>query len=149
MRGFPPIHVIAFTLAFALLAIPLSHLTFARPSGPVARTEGSENASAKDARLGTYVRVRLAHVPVSLSLKLDGAELLPAGEQKPQKGQVEFQTSLPFPNEGIEILVTAQWPAGTQDTAVTIELEPEEKESRVQTQWSTGDSMSKPFAYNW
>lgn len=153
MRGFPPLHVIAFTLAFALLAIPLSHLTFARPDGggPAKDngTPATTAAAATKTKLTTYARLRLAHLPVSLSVTLDGIELLPVDGQKPLEGNVEFETALSFPNEGIELVVTAQWPAGTPDTAVTLELEPEEKEARTQTQWSTGESMSKPFAYTW
>ena len=34
MRGSPPLHLVLFVIGFALLAMPLAQLTFARPIAP-------------------------------------------------------------------------------------------------------------------
>lgn len=156
MRGFPPLHVIAFTLAFALLAIPLSHLTFARPDTGAKAVEGATAPAEPTTNLvPVLVRVRMAHVPTSLSLKFDGSqEILPPELQKPSSGTIEFRTKLTLPKQardGIEIFATAAWPAGTPDTAITLDLEPEaEMESKSFTQWTSGSpELSAPFKYSW
>lgn len=147
MRGFPPIHVLAFAIAFALLAIPLSHLTFARPDeAPVQHVLAEEKTGNK---VPTFIRVRLAHLPTSLSLMVDGRELLSPEQQKPQEMDLSLDTELAISEVGLEILATATWPEGTPDTPLTLELEPSEKENRNLTNWSAGPQLSAAYTFHW
>ncbi len=150
MRGSPVLHVLLFLLAFAMLALPLSHLTFARPAAGLEAVDAPETPAGRE--VPVVIRVRLAHLPVSLSLKLDNQEeLLPPAEKKPARGVIEFERTITIPAEGIEIFTTATWPDGTPDTAVTIELEPRaDLASRSVTQWTEGGTeLSVPFTFSW
>ena len=147
MRGFPPLHVLIFAVAFALLALPLSRLTFARPdAAPTSHVKTEKKAEDK---VPTFIRMRLAHVPISLSLQVDGHELLSPEQQKPKETEISLDTEIAIPADGIEIIATATWPDGTPDTALTLELEPNEKENRSLTNWSTGNKLSAPYTFRW
>ncbi len=147
MRGFPPLHVLTFAVAFALLAIPLSHLTFARlDETPVALVKAEQRV---DGTVATFIRVRLAHQPATLSLTVDGKELLSPEQQKPQELDLSFETALIIPADGLEIYARATWPEGTPDTAVTIDLEPSEKDPKSKTNWSTGPALKAPYQFQW
>lgn len=147
MRGFPPLHVLTFAIAFALLAIPLAQLTFARPDeAPVAQVRVEQKAGNK---VPTFMRIRLAHVPTSLSLKVEGHELLSPEQQKPTETDISLDTEITIPAEGLEILATATWPEGTPDTALTLDLEPSEKENRSLTNWSAGNHLSAAYTFHW
>ncbi len=155
MRGFPPLHVIIFTLAFALLAIPLSRLTFARPEPSVTTAHAGGVGDSPAYEVPMLVRVRTAHLPSTLSLMLDGRmELLRQEYQRPTESTFEFERNIPLPRnlaDGIEIFARATWPEGTPDTALTIELEPlEDLSSRSATQWSGGSTeLAAPFSFSW
>ncbi|QIF01316.1 hypothetical protein [Roseimicrobium sp. ORNL1] len=137
-----------FVVAFALLAIPLARLTFARvDEKPVHTTSKVEMAASE--KVPTFIRVRLAHVPTSLSLKVDGHELLAAEQQKPKETDISFNTEIAIPADGLEILATATWPEGTPDTALTLDLEPSEKENRSLTNWSAGNQLSAAYTFHW
>jgi len=144
MRGFPPLHILAFALAFALFAVPLARLTFARPS-PVARQ--SPPATSEAETTPTLLRLRLAHTPETLSVTLNGKELLKPDAVK--NASAASRVNLDIPTEGLELLVNATWPTGTPDTAVTIELEPDGLDSQSQTRWSSGSTLQEPFSYYW
>jgi hypothetical protein len=147
VRGFPPLHVLLFAIAFALLALPLSRLTFARPDEmPTEHVRVEEKAHS---RVPTFIRVRLAHRPTSLSLKVEGRELLSAEQQKPTETDIPLDTELVIPADGLEILATATWPEGTPDTALTLELEPSEMENRSLTNWSAGNQLSAAYTFHW
>ncbi|WP_113956904.1 hypothetical protein [Roseimicrobium gellanilyticum] len=136
--------MIAFIIAFALLSIPLSHLTFARvDKKPVVQDKAQNKAEEK---VPTYIRVRLAHVPASLSIKVQGQELLSPEQQKPTATSISFEAELAIPAEGLEIIASATWPEGTPNTALTLDLEPSEKQNRSLTNWSKGNKLS-PTSY--
>lgn len=147
MRGFPPLHVLTFAIAFALLAVPLSQLTFARPDEMPAIAARVEKEPSD--KVPTFIRVRLAHVPTSLSLKVDGHELLPSEQQKPDETDLSLNAEISIPADGLEIFVTAAWPDGTPETALTLDLEPSEKENRSLTNWSSGNQLSAAYTFRW
>lgn len=142
MRGSPPLHLVLFAVAFVLLAIPLSHLTFARPEPEVNPTE----AQPSD-KIATQLRVRFAHTPVSISIKLDGNELFTARIQ--DRSAASVATELTIPKEGLEFVVSVVWPEGTPDTAFTMEVEPEAMDMQSQTHWSSGSRMEEFYTYQW
>lgn len=148
MRGFPPLHVFIFVVVFALLAIPLARLTFARVDEAPVRTARVEKEDP--GKVPTFIRIRLAHVPTSLSLKVEGQELLSPEQQKPDNTKISFDTELAIPAEGkLEISAAATWPEGTPSTALTLELEPSDKQNQSQTSWSIGNKLSAAYTFNW
>jgi hypothetical protein len=144
MRGSPPLHLILFVIGFALLAVPLAQLTFARAERSA--TLPSQHAIDKTPII---VRMRFAHAPSSVSLKLDGIEVLPTSSTQHPATRIEARAALPLPPEGIELSIAAKWPEGTPDTAVTIELEPDGLEAQSQTRWSRKHEMNDVLAYEW
>lgn len=146
MRGSPLLHLLVCAAAFALFAVPLAKLTIARPQAFAAKavTVGANQSATLRHAL---IRVRYAHVPQSLSLKLDGKELLTVPDQKSQS--LEIETNLPLSKYGIEFALTARWPAGTPGTAVTVEVEPDELDARRETRWSDSGSMDEILSFSW
>lgn len=147
MRGSPLLQCLIGAIAFALFAVPLARLTFARaevkPMGRASQTT-PETAGAKHA----VIRVRYAHPPKSLSLKLGGRELIPASTS-PRPSPVETATELAIPQGGIELVLAACWPDGTPDTAVTVELEPDEFDTLRETRWSSGPALNEILSFKW
>jgi len=144
MRGTPPLHLVLFFVVFGALSVPLAKLTFARPAPPP-MAPAKETAEATP----TVIRLRFAHVPQSVSLKLGGTELLPAAVASHPSGNMETRADLKLPPDGIELVLTAAWPDGTPDTAVTVELEPDGLDTQSQTRWSDSTSLSEPLTYQW
>lgn len=145
MRGFPPVQIFLLVLAFALLAIPLSHLTGNVVVRPSEVDEPGAKAAAKE--ISAWVRLRWAHPPTRLSLMHDGAELL----QKPDltAGSLEFKTRLKPGRNTEEWLVDATWPEGTPDTALTLEVQPDGRDTRQDTRWSSAGTLSDVITLSW
>lgn len=145
MRGFPPLHLLVLAIAFSLVAVPLAQLTFARPQAPAMV---KMQASTGTVGVNTYILLRFAHLPEKLTVKI-GDQVLLDGTKTSPVSTMEAQAALVIPKEGIELQLDATWPVGTPDTAATIELIPDEKESRSQTHWSSGPSMSQIYSFTW
>lgn len=147
MRGSPLLQCLIGALGFGLFAIPLVQLTFARAAvAPTTRTAPAA-AAASDAR-HTFIRLRFAHPPKFCSLKLGGVELMPQSAVPPGS-PIETEARLAIPSGGIDLALTAQWPGGTPDTAVTVELEPDELDARRETRWSTGPALTEILSFKW
>ncbi len=144
MRGSPPLQLAILLLGFFALAVPLVQLTSARPAALAGRPAPAAEAAATRAVL---IRVRHAHNPASLSLKLGGKELLP----QPNTGAspLEIRTTIAIPAEGIEFSLHATWPAGTPDTALTLEVEPDALDTQSQTLWSIDGRIDDTLAFAW
>jgi hypothetical protein len=147
MRGSPLLHCLIGAIAFALFAIPLARLTIARPNEiPAHRT--SEEAAKPAGTKHTFIRIRFAHQPQSLSLKQSDKELIPASST-PLTSPIEIETSLPITPDGLELSLAAQWPNGTPDTAITVELEPNELDTRRETRWSDKFISQEILNFKW
>lgn len=145
MRGSPLIQCLVGALAFALFAIPLARLTIARPGVVVSSVPAPANAA--EAR-HTIIRIRFAHPPQTLTLKLADRDLLPP-LPSPVASPFEAEALLPFTKDNLELNLTAQWPEGTPETALTVELEPDELDSRAQTLWSAGAVLNSILTFQW
>lgn len=139
MRGFPPIQIFLLCLMFIVLAVPLSHLT-----GNTSNAKAIKPAAAVNS-VKALLRLRYAHPPTRLSLKIADQELLTAIAASP----IEIETSLAAANDGVDVFLSATWPAGTPDTALTLELEPDGLASRSETRWSSGGSLDEVITYSW
>lgn len=148
MRGSPPLHLTLFLVGFILLAVPLAHLTFARP----AAMEHVKTLAVPEATADTtpaIVRIRFAHGPELLSVKLDGRELVSPAALQAAKSVIEIKESLLLNSDGLELFVNARWPAGTPDTALSLELEPDGLDMQSQTRWTSGSQLSEAFTFHW
>lgn len=143
MRGAPPLHLVILAVAFALFAIPLAQLTFARHETVMEKREIPKTVVT---RTETLLHIRFAHVPRSLSLKLDDRELIPS---VPFVSPLDVRTEMVIPSDGIDIMLDVTWPEGTPETAVTIELEPDGLDTKSQTRWSTGGQLREILPYTW
>ncbi len=142
MRGYPPIHLLLLMLAFGALAVPLVNLTTARTATASApRVEQAPNSH--ESRL----RLRFAHQPKTVSLKVSDKDLL-AGVQ-PRDSLFEAKAELSIPVDGIEFILTAEWPEGTADTALTLEIEPDGLDGKTETRWSSGGALTEVISFQW
>lgn len=141
MRGFPPIQIFLLVLAFVVLAIPLSILT--GTATPVKAAEVKKVVEEKGVK--GLVRVRYAHRPVTLSVRVGEKELIQGVEESP----MEVDAPLPSTKDGVDVFVKATWPEGTPDTAVTVELEPDGLATRSETRWSSAASLDEVITFEW
>jgi hypothetical protein len=142
MRSSPPVQLAFVVLGFLVLAWPLIQLTSSGPAVAAQKVEQAEPQAATPCLL----RVSYAHPPQSLSLKLGKRELL---STTGSGGLTEFQAELPLAKEGLELQVTAQWPAGTPRTALTVELEPDGLDAQSQTRWTDSGDMDELLLFLW
>lgn len=142
MRGFPPIQIFLLCLAFVVLAIPLIQLTgSSRAEQPVIKPV----VKASPAHAGVWLRLRYAHAPATLSVKVGSQELIHEVKASP----IEVKAMLPDVRKGLDVFLSAEWPPGTPDTAITLELEPDGLDSRAETRWSSGGSLDEVLTFAW
>ena len=140
MRGFPPIQIFLLCLMFGVLAVPLSHLTGETSN---AKVVASSSETVPDVK--ALLRLRFAHRPSSLSLKVADLEELSAVGDSP----METEVSLPALDHGVDVFLVATWPEGTPDTALTLEIEPDGFEVRSETRWSSSSSLDEVITFTW
>lgn len=141
MRGFPPVQIFLLCLAFIALAVPLSQLTGNNARGKPVTKAAVKAEKSEDA----WVRLRFAHMPSKLSVKLDNRELITSAVTSP----MEIKTQLKLVKGGADVFLAATWPEGTPDTAITLELAPDGLESRSETRWSSGGSLDEVLTFDW
>ncbi len=145
MRGFPPLQIFLLGLAFCLLAVPLAQLT-----SNVAHVETAPvmaKADAAPVKVAAVIRLRYAHKPLSISLKQGGLELLPKLDLT--TSPAEMQTKMTISKAGNELELSATWPTGTPDTALTLEIEPDGLETRSETRWSSDSTLNEILTFIW
>ena len=140
MRGFPPIQIFLLVLTFVVLAIPLSQLTGAGSHAKAAPVKVEESAGVK-----ALLRVRYAHKPMTLSVKIADKELMAGIAGSP----IEVPTGLPSVKDGVDVFLSATWAEGTPDTSITLELEPDGLASRSETRWSAAGSLDEVITFEW
>ena len=140
MRGFPPIQLFLLCLAFIALAVPLSHLTGNTSHAKVTQPAVKEAQSVK-----ALLRLRFAHKPSTLSLKIADKELITTTDASP----LEVGAVLASTQDGVDVFLSATWPDNTPDTALTLELEPDGLEARSETRWSSAGSLDEVITFSW
>lgn len=141
MRGFPPIQIFLLCLTFVVLAVPLSHLT-----GTVSVTKAAAVEKVVEVKgVKALLRLRYAHKPVTLSVKIADKELIGEIETSP----IEVDASLPSPKDGVDVFLKATWPEGTPDSAITLEVEPDGLTTRSETRWSSAGSLDEVITLEW
>ncbi len=140
MRGFPPIQIFLLCLAFIVLAVPMSHLTGNTSNAKVVKVAAKEAKSVK-----ALLRLRFAHKPTTLSLKLADKELIASADASP----LELDAVLSSTKDGVDVFLSATWPENTPNTAVTLEIEPDGLEARSETRWSSAGSLDEVITFIW
>jgi hypothetical protein len=140
MRGFPPIQLFLLCLAFIVLAVPLSHLTGNTSNAKVIKVAAKEASSVK-----ALLRLRFAHKPATLSLKIADKELIATTDASP----LELDAVLPSTKAGVDVFLSATWPENTPDTALTLEIEPDGLEARSETRWSSAGNLDEVITFSW
>jgi hypothetical protein len=95
--------------------------------------------------VNSLLRVRYAHKPSTLSVKIADKELMTEIEASP----IEMSTSLPSVKDGVDVFLSATWADGTPDTSITLELEPDGFASRSETRWSSGGGLDEVVTFEW
>lgn len=142
MRGSPPVQLTLLLLVFLGVGIPLVRLTHggAQPSvaAPAADAEGPRPV---------FYRIRYAQKPSKLVIKQGSSELPLPATLPPSP--LEGHASLAFTAQSLEWQVLAEWPPGTPETALTIEVEPDHLDKRSQTNWSIDGRIEDVFTFAW
>ncbi len=146
MRGFPPIQIFVLGLLFALLAVPMVQLTGNATHIPEVEPTAAQTRAEKKAA-PAILRLRYAHRPISISLKSEGKELLAKLDLSASPAEMEAEIALS--DDGNEFSLDAQWPEGTPDTALSLEIEPDGYDAKSETRWSSGAALSEILTYSW
>ncbi|MEN3940071.1 hypothetical protein WJU23_02175 [Prosthecobacter sp. SYSU 5D2] len=165
MRGFPPIQLFLLGLVFCLLAFPLASLTQGYGEAAAAQEHGGHHHEVgegvavvkggsehpegehKHVEVPVLVRLRFAHAPLTVSLMQGDEEL--AEKLDLSASPVEFKAGMEVSHDGNELIVSATWPEGTPETALTVELEPDGFETRSETRWSSGTELNEVLTFTW
>ncbi|TLD71265.1 hypothetical protein FEM03_06940 [Phragmitibacter flavus] len=149
MRGSPPIHLLIFSLAFALLAFPLSRLTFGRKDITLPRPVEAPSIGPKTTN--THLRLRFSHPPQSLTIRpLSAGESTELIKLSPDTlSPFEETVALNLDDHTIELSIEATWPDQTPDAAITLDLEPDGLDLQSKTVWSTDQSLSEILTFQW
>lgn len=143
MTGSPIFRTAIAALFLAGLSFLLMRLTNSAPAniaGPAAQDEIAQTP------IPMRVRIRCSHLPTNLSLS-SGIQKL-AELNTPKDLRWEGTASVPIPPEGLELMLTATWPDGLAgDQAITVELEPDERETQSQTAWTDATDPTHLTAY--
>lgn len=136
MRGFPPLHLLLFILAFGLFSIPLVNLTLGqnKKNSPVVTEEVPPGEVEK---IAGYLRIKLAHAPTSLKLELQGETLLTLEDLEGELS-AEKEIQIPSATKEFEGVLAITWPDEAPETAVSLEWEPEAHDSVKVTVWGEG-----------
>lgn len=145
MRGFPPIQLFLLCLAFVALAVPLSHLTGNTHNAKVVKIPLINGAPEGAESMIALFRLRFAHKPATLSLKIADKELITSAVASP----LELHAEVPATQEGVDAFLSATWPENTPDTALTLEIEPDGLEARSETRWSSAGSLDEVITFSW
>jgi hypothetical protein len=101
----------------------------------------------KHVEVSTLLRLRFAHQPLTVSLKQEDKELV--AKLDLSASPAELKADIEISHEGNEFLLSATWPEGTPDTALTVELEPEGFDTRSETRWSSAGELNEVLTFTW
>ena len=122
-------------LALLLLAaLPLWQLTGSSVV-PVPVVQSATGAGVSEATM--QLHLKFAHAPQMFQLLYLGKPVWSPAV----KGAATFQTELaiPFPKEGVDLELKVQWPEGTPETAVRLDLKTPDGTSLHKTIWGRGE----------
>ena len=95
-----------------------------------------------------FARVQFTGKPKACTLRYEGQDLatMPANATSP------WEVELPLPQQNkLELEAEICWPEGSPENAVSITLEPAQKEPRTDTRWTgeDGSLLHDLFIFSW
>lgn len=129
--------------AAVLLGLALYKMTSGTPAEQALPHPAPETAAPG---VPTMITVKCAHRPRNISIA-SGNGVLWKAENPGLHEEVECR--LPLKGDFTTLTVSAQWPEGTPDTPVTLELEPEGRQAASATRWSFGPSLNDTYSFSW
>lgn len=167
MRGSPILHLVLFAIVFGLIGFKVADYTSHRDSAP-AHHEGDDHdhdshsddrqvvEGAHDhpegehvhVKVPAHIRIHFAHPPQKVSLTQEDTELI-SDDLAWTESPVEFEAQIELSHDGNEMFLAAEWPDGTPDTSLTIEIEPDSFDSRSQTVWTDEAELDEVILFEW
>lgn len=147
MRG-SPLRQLILTFAGVGLAGALLYLLTAPPARQASNAHNPAPATSSPDLSLVYLTVRYAHCPESIVIRHGASILVEA--KNPNLPSMEKEVGIAIPSSGmLRLKVDAVWPQGTPDTPITLTLEPDSRESRSETRWSSGRTIHDIFSFRW
>lgn len=152
MRTSPLVLLALVAFGLSLIAVPLVRLT---GSGGVRRAPVVVGAEAAPSGTGqevpSLIRVRFAHAPVQVRVTQDGRAVAAFGAADAgEDGRMERTGTVRWAADGwVDLLVEAEWAAGTPSTALGVEVEPDGQETRRATVWADGGVLAEMLTFSW
>ena len=168
MRGSPILHLLVFAAAFGLIAFKVAEYTgkggYAHAQHEAEPDHGHHEDDDKrqvvegadshpegehvHVKVPAHILIHFAHPPTRVSLQQEDAELVGLDLDWTQS-PVEVEARIEVAHEGNEMFITADWPKGTPDTALTIEIEPNGFDARAQTVWTDEAELDELILFEW
>lgn len=145
MRPSPLILLALVCAGLGLAAVPLARLTRAESVVPMPVEATATTASTVPAR----VRLRFAHAPQSVKVSCGEQVLVETSAGSEPELVREEDVTLAVPPEGVELLLEVQWPEGTPQTAVGVEIEPDGLDTRADTRWTDTGELAEIIPLIW
>jgi hypothetical protein len=130
MRGSPLLRVLLIVLVLLAALWPLRRLTSHRGIGP---TQMQTPSPPQAQTLQTHLALTSTAVPFAFEVTHLG-KVIWKGESA--QGAIEKTMALNFPPEGIDLLLSVKW-QGDQQSAVKLEVTPQDGEPITRTLWGT------------
>ena len=129
MKGSPLLRALLAFLAIALAGVPLWRLTRAG-------TATAAPAPAEKAAALIPLRLTFSTAPRSFAISHLGAVLWSGGTDGTDATKT---VALPFPKEGVDLLLKVAWPADAADAAARIRLTDPAGNAHDKTVWGRGE----------
>lgn len=127
MEGRPWLRILLILIGFSLLGLPVWSITHSAAAvAPV-------KAPAESVALPLRVEVTFVSPPTSFDLEYLGAPLL-SGHAPERDFATDWKVAIP--EEGVDLFVSAEWPAGTPATAVRVRVLRDGNSLADQTFWA-------------
>lgn len=129
MRGSPVLRGLAVVAALLVLLVPLIRMTSSRtPATALPRSEEPHTNSA------VVLRLTSSSAPFTFSVSHLGSVIWAGNSLEPR---IEKELSIPFPAEGIDLLVSANWET-TAPSALEVAIIRDGRQPSAQTLWGEG-----------
>jgi hypothetical protein len=131
MRGAPLLRLLLVSAALLAALVPLRRLTTHPSPGPAPEVSGTTGASA-------LVQIALQSTKKPFHFEIDHLGK-PVWAGDAEGNEVETEIELPFPKEGVDLLVNASW-ADSGPAALKVEVTPEAGGVTTKVLWGNGSA---------
>ena len=142
MRGSPPVQLTLLLLGFLALGVPLVRLTSGGTSALAAATSASDTV-----RIPVHFRIRYQTRPAKLVARVGGLDLLKSATVSAMAA--EGRVDIALDQGGLDLSILAEWPAGSPDSVLTVDFEPDKMEGRSRFLWSLDGKIEDTLAFTW